>query len=380
MYTNEYVDTTKEPLFFGKHRNTQRYDENNFDFFANIGLTMQRQFWVPEEVKLLKDKLDFESLTEAENHIFTTQLRKLVMLDSYQGRNPILTFGQLTTNPEFEGALLEQTYFEARLHSRSYSYMIENMYSDPNIIFKESWKDELLLKQAETVSKDGNELYDAVIEYLYWTIHKKEKLPKEKFKALVRKIIIALVSMNILEGIRFYLGFSSVWAITEYTGKLPGSSRMLAFIQRDEKQHLAFTQFSLNTLKKNKHFKDVFKECETEIYDMYFEASEQEFEWADHLYSKGSIMGMNAEIGKDYIKYLTNQRLMAIGLKSIYPEIKKLPIRWVNKYINLHSSEVSLQESEAVDYLTDPIFHDEFDIIKLFDNVLELVDENKEYI
>lgn len=361
LYSNHYINLKEEPFFFGKGKNVQRYDESNFDFLTDIAMKMQRQFWVPEEVKLQKDKLDKESLTVAENWIFDEQLQKLEMLDSYQGRNPLLTFGQLTTNPELEAALLEQEFQESRLHSRSYAYMFENMYADPDEIFKRMWKNKTLISHAETVTRDGNNLYEGVIEYIYFKQTNQLYTMKKK-DVLIKLILKGFVSMNILEGIRFYLGFSSIWAITEFTGKLPGSSRILSFIQRDEKQHLAFTQYMINTLKKQKMYKQAWAELETTVYDMYFQAAEEEFEWADHLYSKGSIMGMNADLGKQYIKYLTNQRLLAIGLKPIYPEINTLPLKWVNKYINLHTTETSLQESEAVDYVSDPILHEDVDI------------------
>jgi len=369
LYENKQVNLKKEPYFFGTARNTQRYDENNFDFLTNIAMTMQRQFWVPEEVKLLKDKLDKESFTVQESHIFDSQLSKLVMLDSYQGRMPLLTFGQLTTNPELEGALLEQTYFEARLHSRSYSYMIENMYTDPDEIFNSSWHNEVLSKHTDSVVLYGNDLYEKTIEYLYKQM-KSISVSDEEFYNLKKTLFMNLVSMNSLEGLRFYVGFAAVWAITEFTGKIPGSSRILAFIQRDEKQHLAFTQYLINSLKKTKEFKKIWNEVQAEIYDLYFTVSEEEMEWADYLFNKGSIIGMNAEIGKSYVKYLTNQRLLAIGMKPIYPDSKTLPIKWVNKYINLHNSEQSLQEVEALDYITDPIKHENItDIKAIYDSL-----------
>jgi len=161
--------------------------------------------------------------------------------------------------------------------------------------------------------------------------------------------------MNILEGIHFYPGFVAVWSITEFCGKMAGSSRILQFIQRDEKQHLALTQYLFNSLKRHVLFEKVFKRLNSWIYDAYFEAQEESFEWADHLFSKGNLPGMNAEISKQYTRYLVNQRLLAIGLKPINPEVKTNPIKWSSKYINLHTVETSLQESEAVDYVVDPI-------------------------
>jgi ribonucleoside-diphosphate reductase beta chain len=172
LYTNEYIDTTKEPLFFGCARNTQRYDKNRYEKLANLALEMQRFFWVPEEIKLLNDKSEFENTaTIAEKHILTTQLQKLVMLDSLQGRTPLLIFGQLTTNPEFEACLLEQEYFEARIHSRSYSYIVEEMYANPSEIFDDTWKNKELRKEIYTITREYNILYDLVTDYLYYKKH-----------------------------------------------------------------------------------------------------------------------------------------------------------------------------------------------------------------
>jgi ribonucleoside-diphosphate reductase beta chain len=354
VYTLEKVNTVAEPLFFGNARNTQRYDKNNFNFLSNLSMTIQRQMWFPEEVKLQKDRLDKETFTEVEDFVYSEQLSRLVFLDSLQGRSPLLTFGQLTTNPEFEACLLEQEYQESRLHSRTYSYMVENIYTDPDIIFNNIWENKVLLKAAKTTIREPNKLYDSIIDYLYHTKHNIE-ITDDQFEELLEDIIKAIVSMNILEGIHFYPGFAAVWSITEFCGKMAGSSRLLQFIQRDEKQHLALTQYLFNSLKKHTLFEKVVKKLNTWIYDAYFEAQEESFEWADHLFSKGNLPGMNADISKQYTKYLINQRLLAIGLKPINKDVITNPIKWTNKYINLHNVETSLQESEAVDYVSDPI-------------------------
>jgi len=354
VYTLEMVDTVSEPLFFGTARNTQRYDKNNFNFLSNLAMTIQRQMWFPEEIKLQKDRLDKETFTKVEDFVYSEQLSRLVFLDSLQGRSPLLTFGQLTTNPEFEAVLLEQEFQESRIHSRSYSYMVENLYVDPDIIFNNIWNNKVLLKAAATTVREPNALYNSIIDYLYKTKNNIEILDDE-FETLLENIVKAIVSMNILEGIHFYPGFVAVWSITEFCGKMAGSSRILQFIQRDEKQHLALTQYLFNSLKRHTLFEKVFKRLNSWIYDAYFEAQEESFEWADHLFSKGNLPGMNAEISKQYTKYLVNQRLLALGLKPINPEVKTNPIKWSSKYINLHTVETSLQESEAVDYVVDPI-------------------------
>jgi len=372
IYTLDRVATTEQPYFFGEAKNTQRFDKNRYEWLSKQALEFQRLFWVPEEIKLNKDKMDFNTATKAELWILTKQLSKLEFLDSYQGRNPLLTFGQLTTSPELEGILLEQTYFESRLHARSYSYMIENIYPNPDEVFEDIWSNEVLLKHAKTVVKEGNNLYELVIEHIYKT-QKSIEITEDEIYNLKKSILLAFVSMNILEGIRFYLGFASVWALTEFSNKFPGSSKILQFIQRDERKHLGFTQYMINQLKKLDGWKSIWEEIQPTVYEMYFTASEEEFEWADYLYSNGSILGMNGEVGKQYVKYITNQRTKAIGIKKLYPEIKENPISWLKKYINLSTSETALQESEAVDYISDPI-NDNGDFKKSFNEALKFIE------
>ena len=384
LYKNDEVDTAAQPLFFGCARNTQRFDKVRYEFLDKLNVRMQSFFWRPEEISMKKDKVDFnEMCTEAEKFIVTTQLQKLVMLDSLQGRGPILTFSQLTTNPEFENCILTWEFFEGAIHSRSYSYNIEQVYADPSEVFDKSWENKLLLKHTDTITEEYNKLYDMVIDYLIMNrsdsyyhktleVFKKTKGIKDFFKHLYnqtktffneeakeefihelkKQIILAMTSVNILEGIRFYPGFAAVWAITEFTGRIPGTSLILQLIARDENQHMALTQWILNKLRKDEEegFTKAWKEVEAKIYDMYWTACEEECEWTEYLYSKGSVLGMNAEIGKQYIKYLTNQRLKAIGLRPIYPDVTRNPIPWVEKWLQFSKIEGALQEEEAIDY------------------------------
>ena len=351
LYENHEVDTQAQPLFFGCARNTQRFDKVKYEFLDKLNTRMQSFFWRPEEISMKKDKVDFsESCSEAEKFIMTTQLQKLVMLDSLQGRGPILTFSQLTTNPEFENCILTWEFFEGAIHSRSYSYNIEQVYANPSEVFDKAWENKILLKHADTITVEYNKLYDKVNEYIYKS--KQEEISEEYLHDLKKQIILAWVVVNNLEGIRFYPGFAAVWGITEFTGRLPGSSLVLQLIARDENQHMALTQWVLNKLKKDgsEGFVEAWEELESKIYDMFWKVSEEECEWTDLLYSKGSILGMNAEIGKQYVKYLTNQRLKAIGLRSIYPEIDRNPIPWVEKWLQFSKIEGALQEEEAIDY------------------------------
>jgi ribonucleoside-diphosphate reductase beta chain len=218
------------------------------------------------------------------------------------------------------------------------------MYPDPQEVFDSTFDNKLLTKHTKTIIRDYNNFYPDVIRYLNG-----ENIDKKEFK---EKLLLALVSVNILEGIRFYSGFASVWALTEFRNIFPGSSKILQLIARDENVHMALTQTVLNTLRKNEEegFVEIFEKLTPKIYDMYFEASEEEFEWIDFLYQHGTPLGINQNIAKEYIKYLTNLRLRAIGLKSIYPGSNKNPITWINKWLNFGSSEAALQEIEAVDY------------------------------
>ena len=353
LFKNEKCDVTKNPLFFGGCKNTQRFDKNRYDNLAKLALSMQRKFWVPEEIKLQKDAVDFETATDVEKHIFATQLSKLVMLDSLQGRTPLLIFGQITSNPEFEACLLEQEYFEGRIHSRSYSYMIEEMFTNRDEIFNKIWDIPSMRIEIDTITREFEDLYNDVIDYLHYLKNDNLDLfDMEKFK---EKIMLALVSMNILEGLRFYVGFAAIWGITEFSNKFSGSSRILQLIARDENEHLKFTQSLIKMLKRDKEFEGIWEKITGKIYDMYFEASEQEFEWADELMKKGNILGLNAELLKNYLKFLTNVRLKAIGLKHIYPEVKENPLKWIKQWIDLSQTEKSLQESEEIDYLQNPI-------------------------
>ena len=369
LYANKKIDTTKEPLFFGCNRNTQRYDKNKYNDLAKLSDELQNLFWVFSEIRLTEDTSDFKiNATDVEKHIVTTQLQKLVMLDSLQGRTPLMIFGQLTTNPEFEACLLEQEYFEARIHSRSYSHIIETIYDNPSEIFDDTWNNEELRKEIDTITREYNRLYEKVIDYLYIQNHNIE-ISEEFLNQLKEDIFLAIVSMNILEGVRFYMGFAAIWSINEYSQKFMGIGRILQLIARDENKHLAFTQTLIKILKKDKHFKGIWEKITPKIYDMYFEAAEEEFRWSDKLFEKGNILGFNKELGVQYIKYLTNWRLQAIGLKPIYPEIKSNPLKWINRYVNLHNAEKALQEAEEIDYISNPIEIDGKDLSKIYEEI-----------
>lgn len=360
LYTTSKCDLTQNKLFDfdNECKNTQRYDVVRYPKIDQINDLMLSFFWRPEEIDMNQDKVDFETADEYEKFIHRTQLQKLVMLDSLQGRGPILTFGQLTTNPEFEGAITTWEFFET-IHSRSYSHNIQAVYPDPSVVFDETFDNKLLMKHTKTITDDYNKLYPMIIKY-----NNKQEVDLHEFK---KQILKSMVSINALEGVRFYSGFAAIWSLNEFRNIFSGTTNILKLIARDENVHMALTQTVLNKLRKDEEegFTEIWKELETWIYDFYWKISEEEMEWIDHIFQHGSPLGLNPDIAKEYIKYITNTRLKAIGLKIIYPGSYKNPISWINKYLNLGASEGALQETESVDYASGRIIMEDvdFDVI-----------------
>ncbi len=352
LYDTHKIDFTKEPMFFGEGKNTQRFDVMKYKFFDTNNDNQQARFWRPQEISLLKDKKDFPLMAEHKKWIVTKTLQKLIFLDSLQGRSPFATFGLITTLPELENDILTWTFFEGSIHSKSYSHNLRNVYTNPSEVFDETFEIPLLMKHAGSISGPYNELFKHVIDYLY---KQQNNIPTDEkyMKKLKKQVVRALINVNILEGIRFYSGFASIWAITEGEGIIAGTSRILRLICRDENQHLALTQKIINILRKTKDegFVEIFEEMEEEITEMYMTAISEEFEWADLLYSKGSVVGLNAVIIKDYLMYLTHTRTKAIGIKGIYPTHTKNPLPWIEAWITESATEGTPQEDEITDYV-----------------------------
>jgi ribonucleoside-diphosphate reductase beta chain len=343
-------------MFFGQGKNTQRFDVMKYKFFDTNNDNQQARFWRPTEISLLKDKKDFGLMQEHKRWIMTKTLQKLIFLDSLQGRSPFASFALITTLPELENAILTWTFFEGSIHSKSYSWNLRNVYTNPDEIFDETFDIEILMRHAGKIAGPYNELFSLVIDYLY-KVQNNIELDDVYMHTLRKSIIRAFINVNILEGVRFYSGFASVWALTEGEGIVAGTSRILRLICRDENQHLALTQKIINILRKtdSEGFKEVFKEMEDEIIQMYADACDQEFEWAEFLFSKGSIVGLNAQIIQDYLKYITNQRMKAIGLKALFPGYTKNPLPWIEAWITESSTEGTPQEDEVTDYLSGSI-------------------------
>lgn len=360
LYIPEKIDFTKEPMFLGSGKNTQRFDSMKYPFFDEKNEKMQGFDWAFNEAKLKTDYVDFNTkMTFADQFKYTKVLQKLIFLDSLQGRGILLTLGHIVSLPELENAMLVWEYFEGAKHSKTYTENLRGVYDDPARIFDESFEIPELMLLAKSISNPYNECYELIIEMQYKIIKNLEITP-EFMKALKKSVIKLLVVINILEGVRFYSGFACIWALNKSQGFVEGTSKNLKFICRDENQHLALTQKMLQILRKVKEegFQEEYEEMRETIVNLYKEAYYEEEAWIDYLFQHGSTIGLNAEISKQYLKYIINRRLKAIGENIIFSGFNENPIPWIESYINMDKNEVLPQEGEILNYITGGINKD----------------------
>lgn len=345
IYDNHYIDFTKEPMFFGSGKNTQRYDIVKHNIFDKLFEKMAGQDWVHDEIACTKDSSDFSILSSSMKHAYTRVLNKLIFLDSIQGRGLLQTIGPVVTSPELESCITEWQRFEISRHSRSYTHILRSVYSNPTEIFDESFNIPELQKLAESISGPYENCFNAVHNYIT------NADTKEDCK---RKILELLFEVNMLEGIRFYSGFASIWSMHYSQGLMERTSKILQLICRDENLHLGITQHLLRILRSDKSegFADVYAEYEEHIPDMFYDCYIQESEWVDYLFSKGEWLGMSSDLAKAYLRYLVDRRLEALEVKPIFNE-KRNPLPWINTYISFDSNFVPLQESEVLNYKMD---------------------------
>jgi ribonucleoside-diphosphate reductase beta chain len=346
------VDYTKEPIFFGAGLNLQRYDKFKYKKFYQAFLNMIEFNWRPEEVHLgTTERSDFNSLSEHEKFIFTSNLKYQILLDSVASRG-LKYLMEYLSNPELEAAMAWWSAMEV-IHSYSYTYIIKNIYSNPSDIFDHILDDDEIVKRATSVTHYYNELI------------KSTKDPK-------KQLYLALVSMNILEGIRFYVSFACSFCFTE-NGKMEGNAKIIGLIARDENLHMGLTQSIIRILRtdKSEGFTEIAKECEPLVYEMFETAAEEEANWARYLFARDGgvskikathtgMLGLNEDILIKYMQYLTNRRLRGIGLKHIF-EGATNPIPWIKKYIDPKNVQVAPQETEIESYKSGAFVQDMID-------------------
>ena len=363
VFNTEDVDTKKQPMFFGQPLGVQRYDNFKYPQFENLTKQQLGYFWRPEEVSLQKDRGDYQSLRPEQKHIYTSNLKYQIMLDSVQGRAPGMAFLPYCSLPELE-ACMEVWSFMEMIHSRSYTYVIKNVYSDPSEVFDTIIKDERILERAASVT----ESYDTFINYAQeygqsnaWKPDMRSHTNSEwTVKDLKTHLYRAVANVNILEGIRFYVSFACSFAFGELK-LMEGSAKIISLIARDENQHLALTQNIINNWRKgdDPDMVDIIKEEEQWTYEMFDRCVNEEKKWAEYLFKHGTMIGLNDKLLYKYVEWIANKRLRSIGLKPQYDiPLKNNPLPWTEHWISSKGLQVAPQETEVESYVVGGIKQD----------------------
>ena len=331
-------------MFLDEAVDIQRYDEMRYPQMDKITDKQLGFFWRPEEVDISKDKKDFDALTDHEKHIFTSNLKRQIVLDSVQGRAPNLAFLPIVSLPEVEN-WIETWSFSETIHSKSYTHIIRNIYADPGKIFD----DILNIKEISNCADSISGYYDDLITANNGPTNKMDHK---------RAIWMAMMSANALEGVRFYVSFACSWAFAELK-KMEGNAKIIKFICRDENVHLASTTTMLKLLQKeDKDFAKISKEMEDESVRLYVDVIEQEKAWANYLFKDGSMIGLNGKLLSDYVEWIGCKRMRAIGLQCPYTVTQMNPLPWTEKWISGHNVQVAPQETEISSYVVGGVKQD----------------------
>jgi ribonucleoside-diphosphate reductase beta chain len=353
--SNNKKDHTQVKAFFDDAPTIARYDKQKYAWIEKLTDKQLGFFWRPEEVDIYKDAKDFKDLTEHEQHIFTSNLKRQILLDSVQGRAPTASFGPICSLPELETWIQTWTFSET-IHSRSYTHIIRNIYPNPSKVFDE------IMDIAEIVDCAGDisKYYDELIRYnnitqenSYGEMYRFTGEPWDRPINLYdhkKALWLALMSVNILEGVRFYVSFACSWAFAEVK-KMEGNAKIIKFIARDENLHLAGTQQLLKALQKeDEDFARIAEETKDECIKLFVDAVEQEKAWASYLFKDGSMVGLNEALLSEYIEWIANKRMTAVGLPTPYKGGSN-PLPWTQKWISGAEVQVAPQETEITSYI-----------------------------
>ena len=363
VFNPNKVDTKKQPMFFGQPLGVQRYDSYKYPAFENLTKQQLGYFWRPEEVSLQKDRGDYQSLRPEQKHIYTSNLKYQIMLDSVQGRAPGMAFLPYCSIPELE-ACMEVWSFMEMIHSRSYTYVIKNVYSNPSEVFDTILDDDRILSRAASVTGSYDEFINEAQEFgignMWKEGYRESPTAQWEMKELKRKLYRAVANVNILEGIRFYVSFACSFAFGELK-LMEGSAKIISLIARDENQHLALTQNILNYWRKgdDPEMTEIVKEEEKNVYSMFDRAVNEEKMWAEYLFKNGSMIGLNDKLLCQYVEWIANKRMRSIGLKPIYdiPQ-RNNPLPWTEHWISSKGLQVAPQETEVESYVVGGIKQD----------------------
>ena len=368
-------DQLKEPMFFGQNINVARYDQQKYETFEKLIEKQLSFFWRPEEIDVSKDRIDYANLPEHEKHIFISNLKYQTLLDSIQGRGPNAVLLPIASIPELE-TWIETWSFSETIHSRSYTHIIRNIINDPSIVFDDIVENPEIQKRAKPIAQYYDDL---ILESQLYQLHgndvwyrqnedgsvvvanSRDELMTGDWKnitlfELKRKLYLCIQSINALEAIRFYVSFACSFAFAE-RALMEGNAKIIKLIARDEALHLTGTQHILNLMASgidDPDFAQIAEDCKEESIQLFQEVVEQEKEWAKYLFKDGSMVGLNEEILIQYVEYIANIRMNAIGLGTPY-ETKNNPIPWINAWLTSDNVQVAPQEVEISSYLVGQI-------------------------
>ena len=363
VFNKEEVDTKKQPMFFGKPLGVQRYDAFKYPVFDRLTTQMLGYFWRPEEVSLQKDRSDYQSLRPEQKHIFTSNLKYQILLDSVQGRGPGMAFAPYCALPELESAMNVWQFMEM-IHSKSYTYIIKNVYPDPSEVFDTILNDERILDRAKSVTRAYDEFINEAQQWGQSNLWKdgweNTQAKDNSLNELKRKLYRAVANVNILEGIRFYVSFACSFAFGELK-LMEGSAKIISLISRDENQHLVLTQ---NIMKNwmngdDPEMKQIAEEEKDNVITMFKNAVKEEKEWAEYLFKDGSMIGLNDKLLSQYVEWIANKRMKALGLDPIYDQpLRNNPLPWTQHWISSKGLQVAPQETEVESYVVGGIKQD----------------------
>ncbi|MPW46820.1 class Ia ribonucleoside-diphosphate reductase subunit beta [Moraxella catarrhalis] len=354
-----------EPMFFGQPVNVSRYDQQKHPIFEQLIEKQLSFFWRPEEIDVSKDRIDFAELSTHEQHIFLSNLKYQTLLDSIQGRSPNVVLLPLVSIPELE-TWIETWSFSETIHSRSYTHIIRNVVNDPSKIFEDIVDNEYILERASDIAKYYDDLhlcaklYDLHGEGVYQIDGQSVEVTLPKLK---KQLYLCIVAVNVLEAIRFYVSFACSFAFAERK-VMEGNAKIIKMIARDEALHLNGTQHMINLMRQGRDDPDmvaIAEACQEEAIEIFKSAAEQEKAWASYLFKDGSMIGLNRDILCQYIEFITNTRMSAIGLPAIF-ETKTNPIPWINAWLSSDNVQVAPQETEITTYLVGQIDSDLDDV------------------
>jgi ribonucleoside-diphosphate reductase beta chain len=333
----------------------QRFEEVKYPKIQKYEELARGFVWVPEEISLTKDKIDHKEASDAVKHIFTSNLLRQTALDSIQGRAPFQVFGPVSSIPELEALALTWSFFETSIHSKSYSHIIRNVYGVPKDEFNKIHDTAEIINMAASIGRYYEDLH---------VLNMRKELGEDILLHDHKKAIwLALHASYALEALRFMVSFATSLAMVENKIYI-GNGNIISLILQDELLHTEWTGWLINNvIKDDPDFIKIEEECKDEVYALYMEVIQEEKDWSDYLFKLGPVIGLNADILKNFVDYTAFTRLKEIGIKYLGEHPKSSPIPWFNKHVNINKKQTALQENESTNYvigvMSDNVSYDE---------------------